>query len=184
MMGRVVEFEGGIIPRDLNVGIVGATGVVGELMRSILIERDFPVASLRLFASSRSAGRMLLWGDSEIAVEDAASADYSGLDVVFFSAGGGTSLELAPVVAQAGAVVIDNSSAWRGDPDVPLVVAEVNPHVLDAIPKGIVANGAVTLTARRFVRAVGEGRIGRAAEGVILIGEGSGRGREVLVEHR
>jgi aspartate-semialdehyde dehydrogenase len=124
----------------MHVGIVGASGLVGELIRSILAEREFPVASLRLFASARSAGRRLRWEDTEIAIEDASKADYSGLDIVFFSAGGSTSLRFAPVVAAAGAIVIDNSSAWRGDPDVPLVVSEVNPHALKAIPKGIVAN--------------------------------------------
>jgi aspartate-semialdehyde dehydrogenase len=129
------------------VGIVGATGVVGEVILSILAERGFPVASLRLFASARSAGRRLRWQDTEIVVEDASTADYSGLDIVFFSAGGSTSRQLAPVVAAAGAIVIDNSSAWRGDPDVPLVVAEVNPHALRTIPKGIVANPNCTAMA-------------------------------------
>jgi aspartate-semialdehyde dehydrogenase len=96
-----------------HIGIVGATGLVGELMRSILIERDFPVASLRLFASERSRGKVLQWKDRSLVVEDASQADYAGLDIVFFSAGGDTSRKLAPVVAAAGAVVIDNSSAWR-----------------------------------------------------------------------
>ena len=131
----------------LSVGIVGATGMVGELMRSILAERNFPVASLRLFASARSAGKRRTWQDQEIAIEDAATADYSGLDIVFFSAGGETSRKLAPAVAAAGAVVIDNSSAWRGDPKVPLVVSEVNPHALRSIPKGIVANPNCTTMA-------------------------------------
>jgi len=130
-----------------RVGIVGATGLVGELMRSILAERDFPIASLRLFASARSAGKRLRWKDRDIVVEDAATADYAGLDIVFFSAGGETSRQLAPVVAAAGAIVIDNSSAWRGDPDVPLVVSEVNPHTLRCIPKGIVANPNCTAMA-------------------------------------
>jgi aspartate-semialdehyde dehydrogenase len=130
-----------------NVGIVGASVLVGEFMRSILAERGFPVASLRLFASARSAGRRLRWKDTEIAVEDAATADYAGLDIVFFSAGASTSLKLAPVVAAAGAVVIDNSSAWRMDADVPLVVAEVNPHALKAARKGIVANPNCTTMA-------------------------------------
>ncbi len=97
----------------MHVGIVGATGLVGEFMRASLIERNFPVRSLRLFASARSAGKSIPWKDQRILVEDAASADYAGLDVVFFSAGADTSRELAPVVAAAGAVVIDNSSAWR-----------------------------------------------------------------------
>jgi aspartate-semialdehyde dehydrogenase len=109
-------------------------------MRSVLAERQLPVAELRLFASERSAGRLLQFADADIAVEDAATADYSGLDVVLFSAGGSTSRALAPRVAESGAVVVDNSSAWRLDPDVPLVVPEVNAHALDRIPKGIVAN--------------------------------------------
>ncbi len=124
----------------LNVGIVGATGVVGQLMSSILAERAFPVASMRFFASQRSAGTRRSWRDREIPVEDAARADPHGLDVVFFSAGGETSRRLAPKFAAAGATVIDNSSAWRGDPDVPLVVAEANAHALRMRPKGIIAN--------------------------------------------
>jgi aspartate-semialdehyde dehydrogenase len=126
--------------RPMRIGIVGATGQVGRVMRSILAERQYPVSQLRLFASSRSAGRRLPWADGEVEVEDADTADYSGLDVVLFSAGGGTAKALAPRVAEAGAVVVDNSSAWRMDPDVPLVVAEVNAHALDSIPKNIVAN--------------------------------------------
>jgi aspartate-semialdehyde dehydrogenase len=129
------------------VGIVGATGLVGEMMRLLLAERDFPARSLRLFASARSAGTTLTCGGQEIVVEDAATADYSGLDIVFFSAGGAASRALAPKVAAAGAIVIDNSSAWRSDPEVPLVVSEVNPHALASIPKGIVANPNCTTMA-------------------------------------
>ncbi len=132
---------------EAHVGIVGATGLVGALMLSTLAQRNFPVRSLRLFASSRSAGKSVNWGDQRIIVEDAAAADYAGLDIVFFSAGAATSRQLAPVVAAAGAVVIDNSSAWRMDPDVPLVVAEVNGHELESIPKGIVANPNCTTMA-------------------------------------
>jgi aspartate-semialdehyde dehydrogenase len=121
--------------------------MVGEIMLSILAERKFPVASLRLFASARSAGKHLRWKDTDVVIEDASKADYSGLDVVFFSAGASTSLQLAPVVAAAGAVVIDNSSAWRMDPGVPLVVAEVNPHALREIPKRIIANPNCTTMA-------------------------------------
>lgn len=109
-------------------------------MLSVLSERQFPVDELRLFASARSAGRTIRFGDREVTVEDAAAASYDGLDVVLMSAGGGTSREFAPRVADAGAIVVDNSSAWRMDPDVPLVVPEVNAHALDEIPKGIVAN--------------------------------------------
>jgi aspartate-semialdehyde dehydrogenase len=124
----------------MRLGIVGATGQVGGVMRAVLAERQFPVSELRLFASSRSAGRKLSWADGEVEVEDAATADYRGLDIVLFSAGATTSRELAPRVAEAGAVVVDNSSAWRMDPDVPLVVSEVNAHRLDRLPKNIVAN--------------------------------------------
>jgi len=131
----------------VHVGIVGATGLVGEFMRASLIERNFPVRSLRLFASARSAGRVIDWKNERIVVEDASKADYTGLDVVFFSAGADTSRELAPVVAAAGAIVIDNSSAWRMDPEVPLVVAEVNPSALRSLPKGIVANPNCTTMA-------------------------------------
>lgn len=129
------------------VGIVGATGLVGELLLSILAERAFPVASLRLFASARSAGKHIPWREQQLRVEDAATADYRGLDIVFFSAGAGTSRELAPRVAAAGALVIDNSSAWRTDPDVPLVVAEVNAHALARTPKGLIANPNCTTMA-------------------------------------
>ncbi len=130
-----------------KIGIVGATGLVGEMMRTLLAERGFPLKALRLFASARSAGTRLTWQDQEIVVEDAETADFGGLDIVFFSAGGATSRLLAPKVAAAGAIVIDNSSAWRDDPDVPLVVAEVNPHALASIPKGIVANPNCTTMA-------------------------------------
>ncbi|MBK6800070.1 MAG: aspartate-semialdehyde dehydrogenase [Novosphingobium sp.] len=129
--------------QQLNVGIVGATGLVGSMIREILAERNFPIAQLRLFASARSAGKVL----DGVTIEDAASADYSGLDVVLFSAGGSTSKEIAPRVAAAGAVVIDNSSAWRSDPEVPLVVAEVNPEALADLPRGIVANPNCTTMA-------------------------------------
>jgi aspartate-semialdehyde dehydrogenase len=131
----------------MRVGIVGATGQVGGVMRRVLAERQFPVERLRLFASARSVGRTLPWQGTEVPVEDAATADYSGLDVVLFSAGKGTAKELAPRVAAAGAVVIDNSSAWRMDPDVPLVVAEVNPHAATRRPKGIIANPNCTTMA-------------------------------------
>ena len=125
---------------SVNVGIVGATGLVGGVMRQMLAERRFPVAGLRLFASARSAGRRLPWGGVELEVEDAATADLGGLDLALFSAGATASRALAPRFVDAGAIVVDNSSAWRMDPDVPLVVAEVNPGALDRLPKGIVAN--------------------------------------------
>ena len=125
---------------SVNVGIVGATGLVGGVMRQTLAERGFPVAGLRLFASARSAGRRLPWGDVELEVEDAATADLAGLDLALFSAGATASRSLAPRFVDAGAVVVDNSSAWRMDPDVPLVVSEVNPEALAQLPRGIIAN--------------------------------------------
>jgi aspartate-semialdehyde dehydrogenase len=131
----------------MRVGIVGATGQVGGVMRQVLAQRAFPVTELRLFASARSAGRVLRVGETDVTVEDAATADYRGLDIALFSAGKHTSKELAPRVAEAGAVVIDNSSAWRMDPDVPLVVAEVNPAAAKHRPRGIIANPNCTTMA-------------------------------------
>jgi aspartate-semialdehyde dehydrogenase len=131
----------------VRVGIVGATGQVGTVMRRILAEREFPVTELRLFASSRSAGSTIDWQGEPVTVEDAATADYEGLDIVLFSAGGATSKALAEKVAAAGAVVIDNSSAWRRDPEVPLIVSEVNPHAIADRPKGIIANPNCTTMA-------------------------------------
>ncbi|MCZ2829939.1 aspartate-semialdehyde dehydrogenase [Modestobacter sp. VKM Ac-2986] len=131
----------------LRVGVVGATGQVGAVVRRLLAERDFPLAELRFFASARSAGSTLPWAGGEITVEDAATADPTGLDIAIFSAGGATSKEQAPRFAAAGVTVIDNSSAWRRDPDVPLVVSEVNPHALDSVPKGIIANPNCTTMA-------------------------------------
>jgi aspartate-semialdehyde dehydrogenase len=131
----------------LNVGVVGATGQVGGVMRQILAERGFPLASLRFFASARSAGTTLPWVDGPILVEDAATADVSGLDIALFSAGAATSREQGPRFAAAGAVVIDNSSAWRMDPDVPLVVSEVNGDAIADAVKGIIANPNCTTMA-------------------------------------
>ena len=133
--------------RVMRVGVVGATGQVGSVMRAVLAERKFPVDEIRYFASARSVGRTLPWNGKEIPVEDAALADPSGLDIALFSAGATGSKALAPRFAAAGVIVVDNSSAWRMDPDVPLVVAEVNPHRLANIPKGIVANPNCTTMA-------------------------------------
>ncbi|MDV7198534.1 aspartate-semialdehyde dehydrogenase [Rhodococcus kroppenstedtii] len=131
----------------LNIGVVGATGQVGAVMRTLLAERKFPAASVRFFASARSAGKTLPWGDGEIVVEDASTADPTGLDVALFSAGATMSREQAPRFAAAGVTVIDNSSAWRKDPDVPLVVSEVNPDAVRNLPKGIIANPNCTTMA-------------------------------------
>lgn len=123
-----------------RLGLVGATGLVGTKICEILAERAFPLSGFRAFASNRSVGRMVECGTMKTAVEEAESADYAGLDVVIMSAGGATSTALAPRIAATGSVVIDNSSAWRRDPDVPLVVSGVNHEDLHVIPKGIVAN--------------------------------------------
>jgi aspartate-semialdehyde dehydrogenase len=131
----------------MKVGVVGATGQVGAMMRRILAERSFPVEEIRYFASARSAGKTLPWEGVDIRVEDAATADPSGLDIALFSAGGATSKELAPKFAAAGVTVIDNSSAWRMDPDVPLVVAEVNGAEAHRAPKRIIANPNCTTMA-------------------------------------
>jgi len=136
----------------MDIGIIGATGQVGGVMLRILSERNFPVDGLRLFASSRSAGRTLAWGDCQVTVEDAATADYAGLDLVLMAAGKTTSLDLAPKVVAAGAVVVDNSSAWRMDPEVPLVDAEVNAHDVPHRPRGIIANpNCTTMAATRVL---------------------------------
>ncbi len=131
----------------MRVAVVGATGQVGGVMRSILAERNFPLAELRYLASARSAGSKLPWRDGEIIVEDSATADLSGIDIALFSAGATSSRELAPRFAAAGAIVIDNSSAWRMDPDVPLVVSEVNPGAISEARKGIIANPNCTTMA-------------------------------------
>ena len=133
--------------KQFNVAVVGATGQVGAVMRRLLEEREFPVATIRFFASARSAGTTLPFKGQQITVEDVATADLAGIDIALFSAGGATSKAQAERFAAAGAIVIDNSSAWRKDPDVPLVVAEVNPDALDERPKGIVANPNCTTMA-------------------------------------
>jgi len=131
----------------MHVGIVGATGMVGTVMRQLLAERKYPITTLRLFASARSAGSIIEWNGQQIVVEDAAEADPHGLDVVLFSAGATTSRALAEKYANAGAMVIDNSSAWRMNPDVPLIVSEVNPEDVALAKKRIIANPNCTTMA-------------------------------------
>ena len=135
---------------SINLGIVGATGQVGVAVRQILLERGFPLGEVRFFASARSAGKTIEFGDRSIVVEDAATADPSGLDIAIFSAGGATSKALAPKFAEAGVIVIDNSSAWRKDPAIPLVVSEVNPSAMAGVieaRQGIIANPNCTTMA-------------------------------------
>ena len=131
----------------MRIGVVGATGQVGSVMRSLLAERKFPIDEIRFFASARSAGSTLPWAGGEITVEDASTADPTGLDIALFSSGATSSRELAPRFAAAGVTVIDNSSAWRMDPQVPLVVSEVNPQEIHNAPKGIIANPNCTTMA-------------------------------------
>jgi len=129
------------------IGVVGATGQVGQVVRELLLERKFPLTSVRFFASARSAGMSLPFGERSVVVEDVATADPQGLDIAIFSAGATLSKEQAPRFVAAGVVVIDNSSGWRMDPDVPLVVAEVNPEETVAPTKGIIANPNCTTMA-------------------------------------
>jgi aspartate-semialdehyde dehydrogenase len=131
----------------VRIGVVGATGQVGAVVRQLLEERNFPVAQIRYFASARSAGTTLPWGSEQIVVEDATTADPTGLDIAIFSAGATTSKAQAPRFAAAGVLVIDNSSGWRMDPDVPLVVSEVNPDRIKDAVKGIIANPNCTTMA-------------------------------------
>ncbi len=139
----------------MRVGVVGATGQVGEVMARLLAERDYPVEEMRYFASARSAGRTLSWRGRDVVVEDASTADFSGLDVALFSAGGATSKALAPKVAESGAIVVDNSSAWRMDERVPLIVSEVNPDDVADAEIGIIANpNCTTMAAMPAIKAL------------------------------
>ncbi|WP_104127671.1 aspartate-semialdehyde dehydrogenase [Cryobacterium sp. Y57] len=131
----------------INIGVVGATGQVGAVVRRLLEERDFPVQSIRFFASARSAGSTLTFKGEPITIEDASIADPTGLDVAIFSAGATLSKAQAPRFAAAGVLVVDNSSGWRMDPDVPLVVSEVNPEAIKRAVKGIIANPNCTTMA-------------------------------------
>lgn len=131
----------------MRVGVFGATGQVGGMLRRLLDERGFDVSEMRFFASSRSAGTTLPWRGHDITVEDTDTADFTGLDIALFSSGKHASQRAAPRAAEAGATVIDNSSAWRMDPQVPLVVSEVNPQDAQNPAKGIIANPNCTTMA-------------------------------------
>lgn len=124
----------------MSIAVIGATGQVGGVMLKLLAEREFPVGDIKLLASSRSAGKPLVWQGQEMVVEDLAATDFAGIDIALMSAGKAASSQFAPKIADCGAVVVDNSSAWRMDPETPLVVADVNNHALENIPRGIVAN--------------------------------------------
>lgn len=133
--------------QDLTLAVVGATGQVGRVMRQILAERDFPAAQVRFFSSARSAGTVVDFRGTRVTVEDLATADLRGVDIAIFSAGAAVSREFSPKFVSHGAVVVDNSSAWRKDPDCPLVVSEVNPQDVKNRPKGIIANPNCTTMA-------------------------------------
>ncbi|MBK0422338.1 aspartate-semialdehyde dehydrogenase [Leucobacter sp. CSA2] len=141
--------------QGLSIAVVGATGQVGAVMRRLLVEREFPIGKIRFFSSARSAGTTLEFRGEEIVVEDVETADKSGIDIALFSAGGAASKKYAAAFADAGATVIDNSSAWRLDPEVPLVVSEVNPHAIDEAQKGIIANpNCTTMAAMPVMKAL------------------------------
>jgi aspartate-semialdehyde dehydrogenase len=143
--------------KKITVAVVGATGQVGGVMRDLLEQRNFPADQVRFFASARSAGTTLPFRGEDIVVEDAETADLAGIDIALFSAGGATSKALAPKYAAAGAIVIDNSSAWRMDPEVPLVVSEVNPGEIKNATKGIIANpNCTTMAAMPVLRPLHE----------------------------
>ena len=133
--------------KSVSLGIVGATGMVGNVMRTLLVERSFPVSSVRFFASARSAGSVIEWNGRKITVEDASTAETSDLDIAIFSAGATTSRAIAEMYAKRGTIVIDNSSAWRMNPDVPLIVSEVNPEDIHEARLGIIANPNCTTMA-------------------------------------
>ena len=168
--------------KQFKVAVVGATGAVGETMLALLAERKFPVSKLVALASERSAGGEVAFGNNEVIVHDLATFDPAGIDIALFSAGSEVSKQYAPKFAAAGAVVIDNSSAFRRDDDVPLVVAEVNPEALRTRPRGIIANPNCS-TMQMLValgpihRAVGIERINVATYQSV-----SGTGRRALEE--
>ena len=169
----------------MHVGVFGATGQVGGVLRTLLEERNYPVESIRFFASHRSAGRTLPWKGEEVVVEDIAKADFSGLDVALFSAGGSTSKEYAEKVAAAGATVVDNSSAWRMDERVPLIVSEVNPEDV-AWHKGIIANPncstIITVTAVNALNKISPIRTMTASTYQAVSGAGAGGPIELMGE--
>lgn len=141
-----------------TLAVVGATGQVGHVMRQILEEREFPADKVRFFASARSAGTDLDYRGERITVEDLSKVtveSVSDVDIALFSAGGATSKQWSPVFAEAGATVVDNSSAFRKDPEVPLVVSEVNPEAVKDVPKGIIANpNCTTMAAMPVIKAL------------------------------
>jgi aspartate-semialdehyde dehydrogenase len=169
-----------------TVAVVGATGAVGRDLRRLLEVRDFPCDDVRLVASERSAGTVLPFRGKDVTVRALTDADvFDGVDLALFSAGGGTSKEHAPRAVAAGAIVVDNSSAWRMDPDVPLVVTEVNPHALDEVRKGIVANpNCTTMVAMLPLKALHDtfGLVAMVATSFQAAGGAGQKGMDELAE--
>ena len=168
--------------RTFNVAVVGATGAVGETMLSILAERNFPIGKLVALASERSAGTSVEFNGEKITVQDLATFDPAGIDIALFSAGGGISKEFAPKFAAAGAVVIDNSSAFRYDADIPLVVSEVNPEQVQNRPRGIIANPNCSTMQMLVALAPIHRKVGIERINVATYQSVSGAGRSALEE--
>ena len=168
--------------RSFNVAVVGATGAVGETMLSILAERNFPIGKLVALASERSAGTSVEFNGEKITVQDLATFDPAGIDIALFSAGGGISKEFAPKFAAAGAVVIDNSSAFRYDADIPLVVSEVNPEQVQNRPRGIIANPNCSTMQMLVALAPIHRKVGIERINVATYQSVSGAGRSALEE--
>jgi aspartate-semialdehyde dehydrogenase len=168
--------------KSFKVAVVGATGAVGEVMLSILAERKFPISELVALASERSAGADVDFGGRKIAVQNLATFDPTGVDIALFSAGGGISKEYAPKFAAAGAVVIDNSSAFRYDDDVPLVISEVNPEAAKNRPRGIIANPNCSTMQMLVALAPIHRKVGIERINVATYQSVSGAGRSALEE--
>lgn len=166
----------------VNIAVFGATGQVGSVMRSLLESRNFPVGDIRFFATKNSAGKTLLFNGQKVNVEDIEKRDYKGIDIALMSIGADASKEFSPLIAKDGAIVIDNSKAYRMDPDVPLVVAEVNPEDLDKIPKNIVANPNCTTMVAMVVIAPLDKAFGLKALNVCSYQAVSGAGRDGVKE--
>ncbi len=168
--------------KQFNVAVVGATGAVGEVMLSVLVERKFPIGKIVALASERSAGQLVKYGNGEIMVSDLATFDPAGIDIALFSAGGSISREYAPKFAAAGAVVIDNSSVFRGDADVPLVVSEVNPEQIRNRPRGIIANPNCSTMQLMVALAPIHRKVGIERINIATYQSVSGTGRRALEE--
>lgn len=168
--------------KQFKVAVVGATGAVGEVMLAVLAERKFPISEIYALASARSAGEYVKFGNDEVMVRDLATFDPAGIDIALFSAGGSISKEYAPKFAAAGAVVIDNSSVFRGDADVPLVVSEVNPEQIRNRPRGIIANPNCSTMQLMVALAPIHRKVGIERINIATYQSVSGTGRRALEE--